>query len=231
MKLSTPLYRGKLIQRYKRFLSDIELEDGQIVTSHCPNSGSMKGCTIPGNPVLLSYNGNPKRKLHYTWELIKVNEGWVGINTNHPNKLVKEAIEMELIPQLRGSTGIRPEVKYGSSSRIDLLLEYPQQKCYVEVKNVTLVEDGIAKFPDAVTLRGQKHLKELREMVRQRHRGVIFFVIHREDARQFAPADEIDPEYGKILREVINAGVEILAYQTKINPPEVKITEPIPIFL
>ncbi len=160
-----------------------------------------------------------------------MNEGWVGINTNHPNKLVKEAIEMELIPQLRGSTGIRPEVKYGSSSRIDLLLEYPQQKCYVEVKNVTLVEDGIAKFPDAVTLRGQKHLKELREMVRQRHRGVIFFVIHREDARQFAPADEIDPEYGKILREVINAGVEILAYQTKINPPEVKITEPIPIFL
>lgn len=231
MLLPTPLYSGTLINRYKRFLSDIQLESGGIVTAHCPNSGSMKGCDDAGSPVLLSKSDKPQRKLKYTWELVQVNGVWVGINTMHPNRLAREAIERGLIPELRGYHSIRPEVKYSRNSRIDLLLENEEHKCYVEVKNVTLVEGKIASFPDAVTKRGQKHLRDLMQMVEAGQRGVIFFVIHREDARQFTPADDIDAEYGKLLRQAVNRGVEILAYQTIINPPEVRIHHPIPVSL
>lgn len=231
MQLPTPLYSGTLIKRYKRFLSDIKLDSGEIVTAHCPNSGSMKGCDAPGSPVLLSKSEKPQRKLKFTWELVQVNGVWAGINTMHPNYLVKEAIEKELIPELRGYSSIRPEVKYSQNSRIDLLLEKEEHKCYVEVKNVTLIEGELALFPDAVTLRGQKHLRDLMQVVDAGQRGVIFFVIHREDARQFAPADDIDPEYGKLLRQAADHGVEILAYQTVITPPEVRIDHPIPVSL
>ena len=231
MKLPTPLLPGRLVRRYKRFLADIELPHEDVVTAHCPNSGSMKGCNIPGSPVLFSESKNPKRKLKYTWELVKVNGVWVGINTSHPNKLVKEAVEEGIITELSGYSTIRTEVPYSNNSRIDLLLENSTEKCYVEVKNVTLIENGVAKFPDAVTIRGQKHLRDLMQMVREGSRSVIFFVVHREDAVSFAPADDIDPEYGRLLRIAAQAGVEVVAYQTRIRPPEVALTRRLSISL
>ncbi len=231
MNLPQPLYRGKLIRRYKRFLADVELEDGSTVTAHCPNSGSMKGCNEPGMPVLLSRSDNPKRKLKYTWELVKANGIWVGIHTGYPNKLVREAIEAGTISELQGYTNIRPEVKYGKNSRVDLLLEGQDGLCYVEIKNVTLVENGLALFPDAVTTRGQKHLLELMEMVKTGHRAIIFFVVQRADGSAMAPADRIDPEYGRLLRRAVANGVEALAYRAEITPTHIRLTTRLPVLL
>jgi len=231
MKLPHPLYQGKLIRRYKRFLADVELENGVTITAHCPNSGSMKGCSDPGMPVLLSQSDNPKRKLKYTWELVKANGAWVGIHTGYPNKLVQEAIEAGTIPELQGYTNIRPEVKYGKNSRVDLLLEGQAGSCYVEVKNVTLVENGLALFPDAVTTRGQKHLLELMEMVKSGHRSVIFFVVQRADGTAVAPADRIDPEYGRLLRQAVANGVEALAYRAEVTPQHIRLTMRLPVLL
>ncbi len=149
----------------------------------------MKGCAVPGSPVLLSVADNPKRKLKYTWELVLADGCWVGINTGLPNRLVREGIETGIIAELMGYPSIRPEVRYGEKSRVDLLLSGPSGLCYVEVKNVTLVEGNVALFPDAITTRGQKHLRELMEMVRRGHRGVIFFVVQRGDGKSVAPAD------------------------------------------
>ncbi len=229
MKFTTPLVSGTLIQRYKRFLADIELENGSTVTAHTPNSGSMKGCQMPGSPVILSQSDNPGRKLKYTWELIRINGGWVGINTGHPNRLVREAIENGVLTELQGYTTIRPEIRYGVNSRIDLLLEGTHGKCYVEVKNVTLVEDDYALFPDAVTERGQKHLRELKRAVTEGDRAVIFFVVQRQDAKFFAPADCIDPVYGKLLREAVTSGVEALAYQAVVSPKEIYLHKKLPV--
>ena len=221
MRLSQPLIKGKLILRYKRFLADVELEDGTIVTAHTPNSGSMKGCREPGSLVLLSQSANPKRKLKYTWELIRVNKQWVGINTGHPNKLVREGIENGTVSELQGYDTIRPEVKYGQNSRIDLLLEGIAGRCYVEVKNVTLVEDNVAYFPDAVTKRGQT----------AGDRAVIFFVVQRRDAKYVSPADNIDPVYGKLLREAVENGVEALAYQAVVSPKQIYLKARLPVIL
>lgn len=231
MNLPQPLHPGTLIRRYKRFLADVELATGEIVTAHCPNSGSMMGCALPGNPVLLSFNDSPHRKLHYTWELVKVNGGWVGINTGLPNKLTHEAIEKGIIKELAGYETIRPEVKYGENSRIDLLLSGSPGLCYVEVKNVTLVEGDMALFPDAVTLRGQKHLRELMQMVQAGNRGVIFFVVQRGDACSLSPADAIDPEYGRLLRLAVKNGVEALAYQAEVHPREIVLARILPVLL
>jgi sugar fermentation stimulation protein A len=231
MKLPQPLYPGALIQRYKRFLADVELESGEIVTAHCPNSGSMKGCAMPGSRVLLSLSGNPKRKLSYTWELVQVNGSWVGINTGLPNKLTAEAVRQGTIPELAGYDNIRPEVRYGKDSRIDLLLSGTRGLCYVEVKNVTLVEGNRALFPDAETLRGQKHLKELMREVRDGNRGVIFFVVQRADARALAPADAIDPEYGRLLRLAVKNGVEAFAWQAHVDPWEIRLARPLEVCL
>lgn len=159
MKLP-PLIPGRLIKRYKRFLADIELPDGSTITAHCPNSGSMLGCNLPGSPVMLSISSNPNRKLTHTWELVQFGEYWIGLNTMLPNRLAEEAILDGTITELNGYRTLRREVPYGSErSRIDLLLEGDKGRCYVEVKNVTLVEGGMALFPDAVTERGQKHLR------------------------------------------------------------------------
>ncbi len=231
MKMPYPLYPGILIRRYKRFLADIKLENGETVTAHCPNSGSMKGCNAPGSPVLISRSDNPNRKLKYTWELVKTDGVWAGINTGYPNKIVREAIENAKIAELAEYTGIRPEVKYGRNSRIDLLLQKAGGLCYVEIKNVTLVENGRALFPDAVTTRGQKHLLELMEMVKEGHRAVIFFLVQRSDGLAVSPADQIDPEYGRLLRTAVDAGVEALAYQAKISPEEIAVEQKIPVVL
>ncbi len=231
MKIPHSLIPGRLLRRYQRFLADVELADGAVVTAHCPNSGSMLGCAVPGYEVLLSRSGNPDRRLPYTWELVRANGCWVGINTALPNRLVREGIEQGIVSELRGYGSIRQEVRYGSErSRIDLLLEGPGL-CYVEVKNVTLVDEGMARFPDAVTERGQKHLRELMAMVESGARSVNFFVVQRADARAVAPADAIDPAYGRLLRQAAAAGVELLAYQARVTPEEIVLCRPLPIVL
>ena len=229
MLLPAPLYPGTLIRRYQRFLADVELSDGTVVTAHCPNSGSMMGCAIPGNPVLLSLSPNPARKYQYTWELVYADGQWVGINTGLPNRLVREGIETGTIAELQGYDVIRGEVPYGERSRIDFLLEGSRGRCFVEVKNVTLVEGAVALFPDAVTTRGQKHLRELMRVVREGGRGVIFFVVQRGDGTSVAPADAIDPEYGRLLREALASGVEALAYRAVVAPEGVYLDHPLPV--
>jgi len=229
--LLPPLVEGRLVKRYKRFLADVELADGSITTAHCPNSGSMKGCAHPGEKVWLSRSDNPGRKLPCTWELAEV-DGWmIGLNTGLPNKLAREAIENGTVSELQGYTSIRPEVPYGNHSRIDLLLEGSLGRCYVEVKNVTLVEGNRALFPDAVTERGQKHVNELMQVVRQGDRGIIFFTVQRGDGVSVSPADTIDPEYGRLLRLAIENGVEALAYRAAITTSEIRLTERLPVIV
>lgn len=223
--LLPPLIAGTLVKRYKRFLADVILEDGSAITVHCPNSGSMKGCATPGSRIYLSRSANATRKYPYTWELVESDGCWAGINTGLPNRLTHEAIADGTVTELQGYDSIRPEVPYGEHSRIDLLLEGAGRRCYVEVKNVTMVENGRALFPDAVTTRGQKHLNELMRVVREGDRGVIFFTVQRSDGTAVAPADRIDPEYGRLLRLAMASGVEALAYRALVTPQEIRLTE------
>lgn len=231
MILPAPLIPGILIKRYKRFLADVTLEDGSVVTVHCPNSGSMKGCATPGSRVWLSRSPNPNRKYALTWELVEADGCWAGINTGLPNRLTREAIENGTVAELQGYANIRPEVPYGEHSRIDLLLEGPSGRCFVEVKNVTLVEGGRALFPDAVTTRGQKHLNELMRVVREGDRGVIFFTVQRSDGASVSSADSIDPEYGRLLRLAMANGVEAMAYRAVVTPEEIRLTEHLPVII
>ena len=231
-----PLVLGTLIRRYKRFLADITLETGETITAHCPNSGSMKGCAVPGSIVFLSQSDSPKRKYRYTWELVKVPGTFIGINTQVPNKFVKECIEKGLIPELSDYDRVTGEVKTSAHTRLDLVLEKRGSfensgKCYVEIKNCTLVEEGMAMFPDAVTERGQKHLEELEKLVSLGHRGVIFFLVQRMDAKGFSPADKIDRAYGEKLRKAFKNGVEIMVWDTVINTQCIRIGHPLPIYL
>lgn len=225
MRFKSRLIRGALIQRYKRFLADVRLENGEIVTAHCTNTGSMMGCKEPGSSVYISRSDNLNRKLLYTWELIKTDGTWVGINTLHPNKLVPEAVQSGVIAELSGYLSIRREVKVSAHTRLDLCLEGPNGNCFIEVKNVTLAMNGTAAFPDAVSERGTKHLKELMRLKRQGHRAAIVFVIQRGDCSTFRPADEIDSEYGRWLRKAIKAGVEALPYRAKVTAREIVLTD------
>jgi sugar fermentation stimulation protein A len=228
MKFSQALIPGTLLQRYKRFLADVRLDSGEIVTAHTANSGSMKGLLERGNLVFLSFHDLPTRKLKYSWEIVRAGSTLVGINTSFPNKLVEEGIPLGLIKELRGYGEIRREVPYGKNSRVDLLLSNGEkEKCYVEVKNVTLVEGDKALFPDAVSERGQKHLLELASMVKKGHRAVLCYVLQRNDTDIVAPADSIDPQYGKILRQVIKKGVEVIAYQARVTPEEIVLVKKI----
>ena len=223
------LVRGILVKRYKRFLADVRLDNGKLVTAHCPNTGSMLGCSEPGQPVYLSLHDNPKRKLKYTWELIEMPTSLVGVNTLVPNRLVFQSASSGLIPELAGYQSVEREVKIGSNSRIDLRLSNGERdRCYVEIKNCTLVENGVARFPDAVTSRGLKHLYELEDLVKSGFRCVMFYFIHRMDARVFEPADQIDPDYGRGLRRVVKQGVEILTYDVSIDLTGIKLNRKIP---
>jgi len=226
MKLPAPLFEGILLRRYKRFLTDIERPDGSIITAHTPNTGSMKQCAVPGYPVRFSAAGNPNRKLPWTLELIQVGSDWVDTHTQRSNQLVAEALKQGWVAEFRGYQ-VRAEFPVGGS-RIDFLLTKGDEKVLLEVKNVTLCCDAeTACFPDAVTLRGQKHLLELQEALHQGYRSVIFFLVQRGEARYFSPADEIDPDYGRLLREVAAAGVEVLAYKTHTTPEENRVAEKI----
>jgi len=226
------LFQGTLVKRYKRFLADVELDDGGLVTAHCPNSGAMNACSDPGRPVYLSFHDNPKRKLKYTWELIHMPDSLVGVNTLVPNRLVKQAVENDLVAALKGYDRVRTEVKTSDHSRLDLLLEKDgNSDCFVEVKNCTLVEDRVARFPDAVTTRGRKHLVELQRLVAEGNRGVMFFLIQRMDADTFGPADHIDPAYGQELRNAHQKGVEILVYDVSIDLDSIRLNHCIPLVL
>ena len=226
------LITGKLVKRYKRFLADVELKNHEIVTVHCPNSGSMKGCAMPGSPVWISTSDNPKRKLKYTWELLQAKDSMIGINTQVPNKLIKAAIENNQISEFTEFTKVRAEVKTSDHTRLDLLLENEAQKtCYVEIKNCTLVEDGVAMFPDAVTIRGQKHLDELVRLRKEGHRAVIFYLIQRMDARVFTPAAMIDKDYAKKLKNAVKNGVEIVTRDTFIDPGIIQLRRSVPVRL
>jgi sugar fermentation stimulation protein A len=189
----------------------------------------MKGCAVPGSRVYISRSDNPGRKYPYTWELVESDGYWAGINTALPNLLTRLAIEDGTVTELQGYETIRPEVPYGEHSRIDLLLEGTQGRCFVEVKNVTLVEQGRALFPDSVTTRGQKHLMELMRVVREGDRGVIFFTVQRGDGHSVSPADLIDPEYGRLLRLAMENGVEALAYRAVVTPEEIRLVERLPV--
>jgi len=231
MKFEHTLIPGRLIKRYKRFLADVELENGDVVTAHCMNSGSMMGLKDPGNRVWISPATNPKAKLNWKWELVEVDGARVGINTGHPNKLAEEAIRAECIPELTGYQSIRREVKYGENSRIDLLLEDHASAplAYVEVKNVTLKRGQEAEFPDAVTARGTKHLLELANVVQNGARGVMLYVAQRDDCTHFSIAGDIDPAYASALKDAMAAGVEVLAWSCTLSPEEIRIERPMEI--
>ncbi|NVJ96867.1 MAG: DNA/RNA nuclease SfsA [Alphaproteobacteria bacterium] len=236
MKFQQTLQEGRLIKRYKRFLADVELPDGRVVTAHCANSGSMSGCKDPGSLVYLSANTNPKAKLDWRWELVECNGSLVGINTSHPNRLAEEAILAASIPELTGYASLRREVKYGKNSRIDILLEDPAnssaaEKCFVEVKNVTLRVGDEAQFPDAVTARGTKHLLELMDMVAEGHRAVMLYLVQRGDCLSFRPAEDIDPTYAKTLRKALAAGVETLCYVCDLSLDGIEVGKPMAIHL
>ena len=229
MQFHAPLIKGFLIKRYKRFMADVELESGKSVTAHCANSGSMLSVNKPGSEVWLSPAKNPDRKLKFTWELIRTGSTLVGINTQHPNTLVTEAIQNKKIIELKGFSELKREVKYGENSRIDILLKDAKKGfCYVEVKNVTmrrnLSKTTPVEFPDAVTTRGAKHLIELSAMVKSGHRAVMFYLVQREDGNGGVTiARDIDPEYGKALDNAQNSGVEFLAYGCTVSTAEINV--------
>jgi len=235
MLFPTTLLRGTLIQRYKRFLADIRLDSGETITATCPNTGSMMGLTTPGVPVWVSTSDSPTRKYKHTWELLEVDlgkgPGLVGINTNHPNALVSEAIQEKRIAALKGYDSLRREVKYGTNSRIDILLESAgKPPAYVEVKNVHMMrEAGRAEFPDSVTARGLKHLLEMSQMVRAGHRAVMVFLIQRNDATRLTFAHDIDPNYVEGLKAAREIGVEAIALKCALTPEGIRVEKPVPI--
>ena len=230
MQFPNPLVKGTLIKRYKRFLTDVELESGDVVTAHCANPGSMLGLTEPGLEVWLSPAANPERKLRYTWEMVHDGRALVGINTTHPNGLVAEAIEAGTITELQGYGSRRREVKYGRNSRIDILLEGDGPACYVEVKNVHLSRaPGTAEFPDSVTARGAKHLVEMTDMVTQGHRAIMVYLIQRDDCDHLSIAADIDPNYDEGLTRALESGVEAVAYSCKLTPEAITVENAVPL--
>ena len=223
------LITGKLLKRHQRFLADVKLESGEIVTAHCPNTGRMQGCCEPGRTVYLSKHNHPKRKTIYTWEIIAMPTSLVGINTLVPNRLVSSALRQKRIPELSGYTHIEREVKVAEHSRIDLMLTgRAGERCYIEIKNCTLVTKGVAQFPDAVTSRGLQHLAELENLLEAGHRSMMFYFIQRMDAKIFQPADHIDPQYGRRLRRAVKRGIEILAYDVRIDLQGIELNKNIP---
>ena len=222
-----PLTEAKLIRRYQRFLADAELTDGTKITAHCPNTGAMTGCMRPGGTIWLSRSANPKRKYAYTWELAQMPGTKVGINTLNANRLVKLALVQGAISEINTRGVVKPEAKIGSS-RLDFMVGGAARAAYIEVKNCTLVRDGVAAFPDAVTLRGRKHLQELMTLARQGFEAVIFYLVQRMDALMFRPAYDIDADYARLLREAHAAGVKIVAYDTIIGTDKIMLGQSLP---
>jgi len=230
VKLDPPLQQAVLLRRYKRFLADIETPSGETFTIHCSNTGSMKNCWVENTPCWYSDSGNPKRKYRHTLEVTTTPEGALaGVNTGRANDLVEEAIARGVVAELAGYDCLRREVRYGDeNSRIDLLLQGAAGDCYVEVKNVTLAEGCRGLFPDAVSSRGAKHLRELRKLAASGVRAVLFYCVQHTGIETVEAAREIDPAYAGALDEAVAAGVEVLAYRASINADEIALREAIP---
>ena len=230
MRINEPRQFGTLIQRYKRFLADIRLDDEQIVTVHCPNSGSMKGCSTPGSRVVISRSDNPNRKYPWTLEMVREKDVWIGVNTSLTNNLVQEGLENSTINDFGKIDSIRREIKVSEQSRLDFLLQTERNKTYVEIKNCSMAENGAAMFPDAVTKRGTKHLVELDRLRDQGHETAVLFCVQRMDAEYFTPAETIDPEYSRTLYSVFAKGVKVLAYQADVQPESITIVKKLKVF-
>ena len=229
MEFTKSLIKGKLIKRYKRFFTDIQL-DKEIVTAHCPNTGSMKGLLDKGNEVFISKNNDPKRKLKYTLEIIKVKKNLVGVNTHFANKIAYHGLSNNLIKEISNNDIIKPEVFFNKETRFDFLIEKNKKKIFVEVKNVTLFRDEkIAEFPDSVTSRGSKHLKTLIEATKKGYKSYLLFLVQIQDVESFKIAKDIDNEYYENYLLAKKAGVKFLAYRCKINHKEIKIEKKIKI--
>lgn len=231
MRFPSPLVEARLIRRYKRFLADVEFSNGETATVHCANPGAMTGLAEPGMRVFLSKSESKTRKLAWSWELVEIGAGFVGINTAHPNRLVAEAIANDAISEIAGYDRVRREVRYGKNSRIDILLSADTRPdTYVEIKNVHLLRhEGLAEFPDSVTARGEKHLDELSTMVAEGHRAVMLYLIQRSDAKQFRLAGDIDPRYAAAFARARNAGVEMIAYDCRLSLEDIVVNQPVPI--
>jgi len=235
MRFDPPLEEGRLLRRYKRFLADIETTTGELLTIHCPNTGSMLNCMVEGGQVWFSRSNDPKRKLPGTWEISETPQGRLAcVNTGRANGLVEEALRAGLISELNGFTGLKREVPYGQeNSRIDFRLDYPDGPAYVEVKSVTLGFDGtpVAAFPDAVTQRGAKHLRELASLAREGVRAVQLYCVNLSGIDAVRPAQEIDPGYAAALSEARAAGVEVLAYGVCLTAEQVCIDRRLEVLL
>lgn len=227
MKFESKLIPGKLIRRYRRFLADIQLQDGSIVVAHCTNSGSMKSCIEENALVYLSLAKDPKRKTRFTWEMIQINDSWIGVNTSIPNQLVYEAVRDQEITQLQGYSFVKREVKF-EDSRFDVYAENKTERCFIEVKNVSMKVGNAVLFPDAITTRGQKHLETLIRVKEQGIRAVMVYVIQRMDIEVFGPAKDVDPKYAETLNRAINAGVEVIAIQAIVSPIGIQLGPQIP---
>ena len=230
MRFQTDLVPARLIRRYKRFLADCRLEDGREITAHCANPGSMMGLAEPGSKLWLEPNDDPRKKLDFGWRLVDHENGhFTGVDTALPNKVVRSALEAGQVPGLDRYGTVRPEVKYGTKSRVDFLLQEPGlPDAYVEVKSVTLCRTpGLAEFPDSVTARGAKHLAELAEVARAGHRAVLLYLVQRTDCTEVAMAEDIDPAYAAAHDDATKAGVETLCLGTHITPKEVAIAAPL----
>ncbi|PID48240.1 MAG: DNA/RNA nuclease SfsA [Proteobacteria bacterium] len=225
------LFKGRLIKRYKRFLADIVLENGEEITAHVPNSGAMTSCIEPNCMVYVSFHDNPKRKLKYTLELTNIDGSLICTNTNYANKIGFEAIKQGKIKELLGYKSIKTEQKYGLNSRIDILLENQSEKCFIEIKSVSLKIGDTLAFPDAVTSRGTKHLHELIQMKKQGHRCVMLYIATRSDSDKFRIAKEIDKTYFETLKLAISEGVEVLVYGSKISTKEIKLDKQIHFYM
>ena len=231
MQLPHPLYRGRWVRRYKRFLIDVVLDNGAAVTAHCPNSGSMKGCGGPGGRVAVSHHPEPHRKLAYTLQLTRSGPCWVGVNTMFTNRIAEETVRAGFFPELAGYDYIRREVTVGKS-RLDFELRKSNSRAkplFMEVKNVSLVEDEIAMFPDAVTTRGARHVRELDDVVRSGARAAVLFIVQRNDAAQFAPAVHIDPDFAKALSAAARNGVRVLACACSVSPQRITVVRRLPV--
>ncbi|OMQ20811.1 DNA/RNA nuclease SfsA [Serratia oryzae] len=234
MIFTPPLKPATLIKRYKRFLADAITPEGETFTLHCANTGAMTGCATPGDTLWYSTSDNAKRKYAHSWELTQTQQGdWICVNTLRANTLVREAIEQNLIDELSGYSKISSEVKYGGeNSRIDLLLQAENRvNCYIEVKSVTLLQHERGYFPDAVTLRGQKHLRELQSVVENGQRAVLFFAVLHTGIEQVAPAHHIDARYAALLAQVRQAGVEVICYGATLSPDGLSLCEKLPFFI
>lgn len=231
MLLPESCLRGTLIKRYQRFLADVQLPGGQALTVHCPNSGSMRGCSTPGSPVVISRADNPKRKYAWSLEMVKEEGVWIGIHTGRTNHLVQEALQLGIIDDFGTISAIVPEVKVSDKSRLDFRLDTAQGMIYLEVKNCSLAEQGVALFPDAVTSRGTKHLHELVQLAAAGFGTAVLFCIQRSDAQRCRAAAHIDPLYAETVRWAASQGVRFLAYQAEVTPREIAIRHALPFSL